>query len=241
MAVVAICDEDPKEIAYTTEVIDEYNLTKPVRDQVIVRAFPSARNLWFEMVDANVADIFILDINMPEMNGLELAHRIHQLNSRALVIFLDSHIEYADDSYKVDAFRFILKSEREEHLPEALDAAQIRLKEDRSQYVGFRQDGEIVRVAFDEIIYAEKVDRKLLVHTLRQGNIYSNEPLAKLYERLNSRRFYYADQSYFVNIDHILKLGTHTVYLIGSKLPLQVSRRMWPALKAAVLKEWHIT
>ena len=42
MAVVAICDEDPKEIAYTTKVIDEYNLTKPVRDQVIVRAFPSA-------------------------------------------------------------------------------------------------------------------------------------------------------------------------------------------------------
>lgn len=241
MAVVAICDEDPREIESTIEVIDSFNRTKTIRDQVIVRAFPSARNLWFEMADKDIADIFILDINMPEMNGLELAHRIHQLNSRAVIIFLDSHIEYADDSYKVDAFRFILKSERQEHLPEALDAALSRLKEDRSQYVGFRQDGEIVRVPFGEIIYVEKVDRKLLVHTLRQGGIYSNETLAKLYSRLNSQRFLYADQSYFVNLDHVLKLGNHTVTLIGDKQPHQVSRRMWAALKEAVLKEWHIT
>ena len=241
MAVVAICDEDPREIQLTIDAIDVFNQTKPVRDQVIVRAFPSAKHLWFEMVDQDIADIFILDINMPEMNGLELAHRIHQINSRAVIIFLDSHIEYADDSYKVDAFRFILKSERMEHLPEALDAALIRLKDERNQYVGFRQDGEIVRVPFGEIIYVEKVDRKLLVHTMRQGNIYSNETLAKLFERLNSKRFLYADQSYFVNVDHILKLGSHTVTLIGEKTPIPVSRRMWPALKSAVLKEWHIT
>lgn len=241
MAVIAICDEDPREIKLTTEVIDRYNKTKAIKDQVIVRAFPSARNLWFEMVDKDIADIFILDINMPEMNGLELAHRIHQLNSRAVVIFLDSHIEYADDSYKVDAFRFILKSEREEHLPEALDAALARLKEDRSQYVGFRQDGEIVRVPFADIVYVEKDDRKLLIHTLRQGIISSNETLSKLFQRLNSQRFLYGDQSYFVNLDHILRLGNHTLQLIGVREHLPVSRRMWPALKEAVLKEWHIT
>ena len=105
MAVVAICDEDPREIQLTIDAIDVFNQTKPVRDQVIVRAFPSAKNLWFEMVDQDIADIFILDINMPEMNGLELAHRIHQINSRAVIIFLDSHIEYADDSHYSDSYR----------------------------------------------------------------------------------------------------------------------------------------
>lgn len=241
MAVVAICDEDPKEIEWTTKVIDRYNQERPQRDQVIVRAFPSAKNLWFEMVDRDIADIFILNINMPEMNGLELAHRIHQINSRAVIIFLDSHIEYADDSYKVEAFRFILKREREEHLPEALDAALVRLKEDRSQYVGFRQDGEIVRVAFGDIVYVQKVDRKLEVHTLSQGIITSNETLMALYTRLNSSRFYYADQSYFVNLDHIIRIGDHTLRMVGTKELLRVSRRMWAPIKNAVKKEWHIS
>ena len=241
MAVVAICDEDPKEIAWTTRVIDSYNKERPVRDQVIVRAFPSAKNLWFELVDRDIADIFILDINMPEMNGLELAHRIRQMNSRAVIIFLDSHIEYADDSYKVEAFRFILKNEREEHLPEALDAAIARLGGARSQYIGFRQDGEIIRVAFSDIIYVEKVDRKLEVHTLMQGIITSNETLTALFHRLNSDRFFFADQSYFINLDHLIRLGDHTVRMIGTRQMLRVSRRMWPAIKSAALKEWHIT
>ena len=140
MAIIAICDDNEIQLRSAAEAVHEYNLTLP--DDAVhfsVRTFTSARQLWFEMADQKIADLFLLDIDMPEMSGLELAEKIREIGPRTLILFLTSHTEYALQGYKVDAFRFIPKDRLKEELPEALRAAEKELSRTR-EYVSISED-----------------------------------------------------------------------------------------------------
>ena len=72
-------------------------------------------------------DIYILDIEMPRMNGLEVAKAIRTRDSKALIVFLTSHVKYMPDVFEVVTFDFISKPITEERLRALLDKAEIYL------------------------------------------------------------------------------------------------------------------
>lgn len=74
-------------------------------------------------------------------------------------------------------------------------------------------------------------------YTASKGEYQLKRPLISIYEQLNDKRFFYVDQSTVVNIDHIIGVSGSTVTL-DNEIEIPVSRKMMPALKAALLKLW---
>lgn len=84
------------------------------------RHLPAAKNLLYEAEDGKRFDLLLLDIEMPGMDGLELASRLRQLLPDALLIFITSHVEFALDAYELSTFRYIPKNNMDGRLEHAL-------------------------------------------------------------------------------------------------------------------------
>ncbi|MBQ7057762.1 MAG: response regulator transcription factor [Firmicutes bacterium] len=240
MAIIAICDDNEIQLKAAAEAVREYDRTLP-EDAVrfSVRTFTSAKQLWFEMADRKIADLFLLDIDMPELSGLELAEKIRKIGPRTLILFLTSHTEYALQGYKVDAFRFIPKDRLKEELPEALGAAARELTKTR-EYISFSEDGILVRVPLDEILYVQRSLRLLEIHTLHQGILSSRKGIREFYDQLGSDRFLFIDRGTFVGIDHIEKIDHAELTITPTKEILTISRRMQRSVKETLARTWSI-
>ena len=77
--------------------------------------------------NTNGYDIIFLDIEMPKLNGIELAKQIRSKLPDVILIFLTSHNEFAPQGYKVKALRYLSKLNMREQLNEALSAAVAEL------------------------------------------------------------------------------------------------------------------
>lgn len=62
------------------------------------------------MKEGRQSDLYFLDIEMPEMNGFELAKFMRKEAPSSMLVFLTSHLEYAVEGYEVQAFGYIPKN-----------------------------------------------------------------------------------------------------------------------------------
>ena len=116
---ISICDDDAVSLKVIKEKVkgwfEEYH-----RDQTcLIEAFSNGKELLSNLRE-NSFDLFILDLEMPKINGLELAKQIRTILPFTMIIFLTSHIKFAVEGYKVQALRYITKDRIDLELPEAL-------------------------------------------------------------------------------------------------------------------------
>ena len=121
MTRIAVCDDDAIFLERVEQLLKKY---AKENDQTFgLTCLQNPQTLWDEVNDGTIFDIFILDIEMPELDGLKLAERIRQASPNAPILFFTSHVELSREGYKVEALRFVSKVSMESELPEALDAA----------------------------------------------------------------------------------------------------------------------
>ena len=69
----------------------------------------SAANQLLDSLQSVSFNLFFLDIEMPEMDGMQLAKQIREISPDSIIIFLTSHDEFAPDGYRVQALRYLTK------------------------------------------------------------------------------------------------------------------------------------
>jgi len=240
MAVLALCDDDERQLQLAAKEIENYNHSlSPDETRFTIRPYTSPSALWFDMMDTHIADLFLLDIDMPQMSGIELAQKIHDQAPASLIIFLTSHLEYARDGYKVRAFRFVSKSRLREELPEALRSAAAELKRIQ-EYIAFSAEDVLVRVPLTDILYVQRVDRKLVIHTLSQGILQNNQGIKEFFDSLHSDHFLFIDRGTFVNVDHIERIDRTDLTVAPTKERLAISRRQLKNVKESLARFWSL-
>ena len=85
-----------------------------------VRLFPNPEVFYFDLEEGFHYDICFLDIEMPQMNGLDLAKKIRATAQATYLVFTTSYLQYAVEGYEVQAFSYIPKNLLEEKLDAAL-------------------------------------------------------------------------------------------------------------------------
>lgn len=187
-------------------------------------------------------DVVFLDIQMPGLDGLQLAARLPVV-SRPAIVFTTAHDRFALEAFSLAATDYLLKPFDGERLQQTLG----RLREQRSARaagplpaealptrapgrVAFRTDGRIVFLRSDEIIWAEADDNYVTLH-LADGRLLLRETLTAVESRLGPVGFTRVNRSAIVQFDQIKELqpalhGDYTVVLRnGTKLPLSRSLR----------------
>lgn len=176
--------------------------------------------------------LYIFDIEMPDMTGLELAKEIRQGGSKALFVFLTSHSQYVMDAFDVFTFAYLHKPVTAEKLEPVLSRAVQYLEMIKHDFVfHFRRNQ--FRVSYGDILYIEKKGRQAVIHTI-QENFRANMTISEIWEQLDNRVFIHIHMSYIVNMEHLRAIeGDEAVMDNGERL--QVARS-----HMQVLKEKHM-
>lgn len=118
-----------------------------------------------DMRDGRRFDICFLDVSMPQMDGLQLAAKIREYDSRVILVFLTSHPEFAISGYQVRAFDYILKQDLDRRWP----AVSARLLEEAGRlekdvYWIRMPHGRSECVSLEEILYIRKEGNNITFH-----------------------------------------------------------------------------
>lgn len=191
---IAVCDDNPKELERIKGCfcrIQGYDL--------VCSYFDSTSTVMEILKTENSPyDLYILDIEMPGMNGLKLAKSIREKDSRALFVFLTSYTRYMKDVFDVVTFDFIEKPISDEKLLQILERAATYLNI-TSQHFSFGYRASRYSLKYDQILYIEKKGRQALIHTFE--DVYkTNMTLEEIWKQLNPKSFVHIHSSYIINL-----------------------------------------
>ncbi len=185
---------------------------------VQVSEFPSAESFLFEYDRNRDYDILLLDVEMRDMSGIELARRLRARGCRAEIVFITSHFEFIAEGYDVDALHYLVKPVSEEKLFEVLDRASRRLAAEPPSVV-VTVEGGTVKLLEADILYVEAFAHTIEIHT-RSDVLRLRESITAFGERL-SGDFFRAHRSYIVNLRAVERISRTSVTLSGgAEVPL---------------------
>lgn len=236
---LAMCDDDAVFLDNTEKIVLQYNLTHKSQYGFQIHKYISPNELLNDLAESANYDIFLLDMEMPEMSGTDLAKRIREMFPSAVIVFLSSHTEFqfAQEGYKVQAIRYVSKLMMDFTLPEALEAAIKLIERANSQYFVFSYYSEVKRIPYSDILFLQKLGHMVVIHTDNNREYQMKTQLKDVYKKLNDIRFAYVDQSTIINLDRVSQLAESEVTITG-EIKLPVSRKMLPSLKASLLRLW---
>lgn len=237
---LATCDDDIRFLNEIDIQLQEYRKANESGIGITTDKYRSPQILLAAVLDGEPYDIFLLDVEMPEMDGVQLAAEIRRVLPQAAIIFLSAHTDFqlVQQSFQVNPMGYISKLAMGDSLFEALDSAILQLQSTCTRYLVSRHYKDIVRVPYDKIIYVQRVMRRLeIVIKGQREPLQDGRSLKELHCELNDPRFIYIGRSCFVNLDYVLRISDLRVHLKGDII-LPVSKKLLPAVKENILNLW---
>ncbi len=227
---IAVCDDEAAQRSYLVRLAADW--AKGCSHLAQIRQYGDAESFFFDYGEEKDFDILLLDVEMPGMNGIELAKRVRRDSLAVQIIFITGYYEYFSDGFDVSALHYLLKPVDEQKLAEVLDRAAENLAYRQRTVLLATADGGI-RVALSDILYAESENVYVIVHTL-QGSYRARMALAKLALQLDDT-FFRIHRSYLVGLKYVKKVTRTTVTMAdGAQLP--VSRGSYNAVHGALIR-----
>lgn len=228
---IALCDDEPLFLQKLHRFL--VSRFKSENEAILIDEYSSSAVL-ASCLTEKTYDIFFLDIEMPDLDGMALAEKIRKQFPWAILIFLTSHSEFAPDGYRVQALRFCSKLNQEQ-LEEAVSAAiqEFRKLDKRSLAVANR--GNLNLIPHRDILYAHHALRHTDLYTVSQGIVQDSRGIQSVFDQISSERFLFLDRSTFFNLDYLQRIEDGRVILRNGE-SLAVSRRLLPRVKLEVLR-----
>lgn len=219
MLQIAICDDDRLHLSYTRKLTEKVLGGRSLS----ILEFGGANELLFKMDGTEyVPDIALLDIQMPGVDGIELAKQINRSAPECMIIFVSSYIFYAPEVYDTEHIYFVLKSQIEERLPAALEKAVASLTEPKS-FMLVKFGASVSRIPLEQILYLERALHKTRVVTVN-GSYMSTQSPAELLSTVESKdAFIRCHQSYWVNARNIDTFESDK-FIMRDGSPIPISR-----------------
>ena len=196
-----------------------------------VASFNSAVEARQWLDEGNNTELIFVDINMPEMNGVDFVRGMEE--SRPLIIFTPAYSEYALEGFKLDAVDYLLKpfsfSAFEHSANKARSVIELlRLRDSEESHIlpvsehstereciSIRADHKTSLVRYSNIIYIESAGEYLRLHLADGTKLVTLFRLKNMESALPSDKFVRIHRSFIVNIDHITGYTKGRVFLTG--------------------------
>lgn len=172
----------------------------------------------------NLYDIVLLDIDMPELSGMDIAAALQEQEQKPILIFVTSQDSFVYESFRYHPFGFIRKDYMEDELERVLREANEQWKRNRNRYT-FRCDNKTVSLFLQDILYMEAKGNYLEIHAKEE--IYRiRETMAAVQNELASCGFVRIHKGFLVNQQEVYTVGADTCSLTdGTILPIGRSYR----------------
>lgn len=235
MLTCCICDDDPKDLERALVMAEDFSRAHP-EFSLKIQAFSSGYDLLRHLETMGGFDLYLLDILMPRMAGLELARRIRRRKETSEIIFLTVSPEYALEAFDVSACGYLVKPVEKGKLETALLHAVQRLVRPKDPSLLLKTRDGFRKLPFGDLVVVESFNHDRVCVLADGSKAVTTDTLASLMERLSvDPRFFSPHRAYIINLEHIAALHTDSVLLSnGQSVP--VSRSNHLALKQVYLK-----
>lgn len=223
---IAVCDDDKKDRERVSGLVQEYLNEKKLKAEVKVFDHPDSL---IEECEKLRPHIYILDIVMPMVTGIQAARELRWNQPDAQIIFATSESSYALESFDVNPINYILKPIGKEKLFSTLDLALSRVDISNEKSICIKVKGGMQTLRLDEILYIEYRNHVVSYH-MSDGELVATPTLrigfAEYLEGSHpGKDFVRCHESIAVNIAAIDKLTKTDITLRGGeRIPVAKSR-----------------
>ena len=229
---IAVCDDQIEELEKVKELLDTWRTERG--SSMHYKTYRSAA----ELLDAARRErftLYLLDVLMPGMTGMDAAREIRTFDAAAEIVFLTTSPGFAYESYGVRAIDYLLKPLNSKLLYPVLD--RLHRREQKPQDgLTVKSDGVLLRLPFAQLTYVE-VNGKHLYFNMADGSVHEVSASLKEYSGalLARPEFMRVHRSYIVKMYQVEKLSqTGAVTFSGKTVP--VSRLLYGQLQKDYLE-----
>lgn len=178
-------------------------------------------------------DLVFLDINMPELSGIEL---IKSLPVAPKIIFTTAYSQYGAESYEYNAVDYLVKPVKYDRFLKAVNKATaiINVKkeegllhntpEQEKQSVLIKSGSQIFKIVTDDILYIEGAGNYMTFYT-KKGKIMALLPMSEILKLLPSNTFVRIHKSYIISLKHIDVIERARVIINKTSIPIGITFR----------------
>ena len=229
---LAICDDE--EIIRTVLKKYIHEICQEEHIQVLIESYENPMELLNQIQKyPERYDLIFLDVDMPEINGIETGKRIKEVNEDVLIIFVTAHDKYALKAFEADAFQYMLKPARKDKLRVLLRKCHrilSKINREEQEFINIQEGERYTKVFYKDIIYFEKYKNKVRI-ICEEQEYAPYLTLRELKEMLNEGPFVQCHQSIIIHKDKITEFKNNKIVILNDKYTLSVSRPYIKAIK----------
>jgi two-component system LytT family response regulator len=184
-----------------------------------------------EVVSANDIQLIFIDINMPELNGMDF---VKSLADKPYVVFTTAYSEYAVEGFKVNAADYLLKpvtftnflkaANRVKYLIELTETNKKEVVTATADHLFVKSEYKLVRIELADIKYIESQHEYIKIHLISSKPVLTKLSLKSIEEQLPSGRFMRVHRSFIVNLSKIQVVERNRIVFDG-KVYIAVSEQ----------------
>lgn len=213
-----------------TELLSRYveMWSKDRNISVAITPFSSAESFLFTWEEERDFDVLLVDIQMKEMDGMEMARRVREQDPDVAIIFTTGVADYIEEGYEVEAMHYLIKPVNREKLCQCMD--RVLKRGEREQFLLVKTKEEMLKLAASSIMYVEAMGHGCIIEFCPQADrtfqIETTDSISELEEKLVGPDFVKCHRSYLCRIDRIHQINRAWIEMDnGSRIP--VSRRLY--------------
>lgn len=223
---MAICDDDSNDIKSCYDIITTY-LKNHTDFLVSVTCFSSAQELLAAINNQQTFNIYILDVIMPDINGIEMGKHIRDIDGNAVLIYLTNSSEYAVQSYSVQAYYYLMKPIEKNELYQILDNLFTQLMKGINQLVLINTKNCTYSINLKDIQIMENLARKhAIAYYLKDDRVLESITIQQSFSKtckpyLENSQFLKIGASFVINMRFISSLTKNEIRMQnGIKIPV---------------------
>lgn len=219
---IAICDDEPI-IAEKIKNIVVHKMNESGEELEVTMRF-SGKNI-IEELSSNPADLILLDIDMPEISGIEVASKLYEMGLNNSIIFVTNHANLVFETLKYHPFQFVRKERMVEELPQVLENFMSIYHRDNKVLEISTEDGTHL-ISIYNILYIEKIERKLCIFCTNGQEFQTWASLKDIEKEYSNNGFCRIHYSILVNLKYVAEIENSEVVMDNElRLPLSRGRR----------------
>lgn len=210
---IAIVDDEPVFLKQLHNRLREMKLP-----DCEIHEFTSGRDLLSFYVKG-MYEVIILDVEMPDLTGLQTAERIRQIDGSVIISFLTNYAEFAVQGYEVNAFRYILKNQPDYLYTQQLSSIFDEC-EQRFRTYKFSNRNLSFKFRLIDILYFEGHKRKVVIFT-STGELEYGGDFTEVCSELLKYNFIIVNKGLLINLEHIQNISKNDIIMSnGRKIPI---------------------
>lgn len=230
MIKIAICEDERMQQELLKEYLDK--LLLEIDYNYEIQIFNSGEDL-FNNYPKDI-DIFLLDIQMDKLNGMDVARQIRDIdNQNVEIIFITSIVDYIQEGYEVRAYRYILKPIKFDDLKKHIVSCIYTIMKNKESNLIISSKGELYKINVSDITYIEIQKKDMIIHTINKDYDVKMS-MENVDKKLKEYSFFRCHKSFLVNLNYIEKIRQYVAILENDE-EVPVSRHRFKDFKVKFL------